>query len=177
MTADVPPDLADLAARLSDSRQLQEPPEWAARRAMAIWRPDPASQAADPPTLLRRVLAHFSQNAGASPLALGLRSAAVAPRQWLFQAEELDIDLRLRPDPQQPEDRWQLAGQVLGPQAVGSLRLVPAEGGEAAREVPLDDMGDFQLDDLPAGRWLLSLTLPDRQIDLPPLSWPDDPAG
>ena len=172
---DEPQDTAALATSLSESRQLQEPPEWATRRAMAIWRPAPASETQPP--LLRRVLAELVQAFGGAPLALGLRSGGEAPRQWLFQAEAHDIELRLRRDPQQPDDRWQLTGQVLGPQALGELLLSPAEPAGEARRVNLDDLGDFQVDDLPAGRWQLSLLLPDRQIDLPLLAWPDEPAA
>jgi hypothetical protein len=176
MTAETP-ELAALAARLIESRQLQEPPEWATHRALGIWRPDPARQPAQAPALLRRVLAQWGLMPGESPLALGLRGVGTPPQQWLFHAEEHDIELRLRPDPQQPEDRWQLAGQVLGPQAAGQLQLAPAGGQGPVRQVALDELGDFHLDDLPAGRWGLSLTLPDRVIELPELAWPDGTAG
>lgn len=176
MTQDAP-ELAALAARLSESRQLQEPPEWATHRAMNIWRPTPGHRPAGTAPMLRRVLAVCGWVSDGSPLALGLRGVGATPQQWLFHAEEHDIELRLRPDPQGPDDRWQLAGQVLGPQASGQLRLAPIGGSGEPRQAPLDDLGDFQFDDLPAGRWALSLTLPDRQIDLPELAWPDGTVG
>ena len=176
MTAE-PHDLDTLAAQLGASRQLETPPDWATQRAMALW---PAQRAAAQQASAQaapgwlRVLAELVQTSHGAPLALGLRGAGHGPRQWLLQADAHDIELRLRPDPQQPADRWELAGQVLGPQASGQLQLVTAHDPTASRSVTLDELGSFLINDLVAGEWQLTLQLTDRHIVLPPLTWPDD---
>ena len=99
------------------------------------------------------------------------------PRFWTFHAGDHEVELDLRPDPQQSENRWQLAAKLLGSQTAGHLMLAPADGQGEAKQQMLDDSGAFQLDGLPAGRWLPSLALSDRRIALPPLRWADGEGG
>ena len=179
MTTDAaaPPDdpLDNLAHQLAQSRSLMEPPAWASHRLLALW-PAVATAPAVPP--LRRLLAQLADALGGSGAAgmpaLGLRGEAQGWRQWVFQAEDHDIELRLRPDPQQPEGAWQLQGQVLGPDCHGRLRVTAAGADGRANEVPLDELGGFQVDGLARGPWQVQVQLADRLIDLPPLERPGE---
>lgn len=169
--------LDDLAGQLRQSRQLEAPPSWATHRLLALWPTHPVAppNPATPP--LRRLLAQWAQAIAGDALALGLRGDPTGWRQWMFQAEDHDIELRLRPDPRQPEQRWQLQGQVLGPDCQGQLCLRAQGSAAEPLTVPLDALGAFQVDGLSSGSWQLQVQLGDRWIDLPTLDWPDAGTG
>ena len=116
----------------------------------------------------RRLAATLSFDSwAAAPLASGLRGLRGDTRQLIFSVEGRDIDLRLSA----AAGSYTLAGQVLGPDESGSveLRLVPAHGpaAAAARSVPLDSLGEFHLDGVAPGRYVLTLTLGGEQVLLP----------
>ena len=164
MTPDFPPPDDDtlLAAGRRALHELPDAPEWMILRAEALDSPRARPQAALAPDLLRRVQALLSvdSRAGAVPV---LRGAA-GTRQLLFSAGEHDVDLRLVP----AGDAWAIEGQVLGPEEAGQVHLAGADGG-VLRVQPLDDMGSFRIDDLPAGRYRLELRFAASAVELPPL--------
>jgi hypothetical protein len=141
------------------------------RRAVDAWQaaqPSPLQAAAR--QALRRVAAVLSFDSwGASPVAYGVRSAAQDVRHLLFSADGRDIDLRLVPR----DGRFALAGQVLGPDGWGVAELTaqPGKAGEAGplRAVALDDMGEFHMDGIERGRYVLTLRLGVDEIELPPI--------
>lgn len=140
-----------------------------------------------PPALLRAAIGLFAQRApslgerlqrvitavlrfdsAATPaVAMGMRGGDGDSRHLLFSAEGRDVDLRITP---QAGGQWLLAGQVLGPDDSGQVVLAPADGGDARHQVALDEMGEFRLPDVAAGRWALRLALGDDLVELPTLS-------
>ena len=124
---------------------------------------------AETPGLLRRLVASLSFDSGARTPAYGLRSGATAaaPRQLLFSAGALDVDLRLAPS----GEGWSVSGQVLGECAGGRAELFA--GGASAARADLNDLCEFTLPAVPAGAYTLRLTLDDAEIEVPGLSLQD----
>lgn len=112
--------------------------------------------------LLRRVTAALRFDSRLEPLAMGLRSADGGPRSLLFAAEDRELDLQIM----RRGERWQITGQVLGPDPGGQVELV----GPAGRvQAELSDIGEFVLAPVPAGRYALTLRQGDCEIAVPEL--------
>ncbi len=151
-------------------RELHDAPEWLIGTAVALWR----SPAPAPPSPLQRIAAMLRFDNWAATPAPALRSAGLPPRQLLFAAAGRDIDLRIVPV---APARFEISGQVLGPDERGEVRLERAADGSDARRVALDAAGGFELGAVPAGRWRLQLQFDAETIDLPDLDIGDpDPA-
>jgi hypothetical protein len=174
MAADTPSDplkhLADeaLLARLPAAAALPDAPADWVMRATAVWQAPLGARLAGAAEAVRQQVQawlRFDSWAGA-PLAAGLRSAgASATRQLIFSAEGRDVDLRIAPS----GEAFLLSGQVLGPDGAGSVLLALADAGtdRAARQAALDELGEFQLAGVPAGRYRLSLLLASDELLLP----------
>jgi anti-sigma factor RsiW len=144
------------AIALMRSDDSQDAPPWAIARAVGLFR-SRAEQAAPLPNLRERVLARLRLDSAQRPLALGLRTGQAAARQLLFGAGEHDLDIRLTP----AGSAWVVSGQVLGAEASGSVEL----RGEAIRmRAGLNDLSEFALPPVPAGRYALILRLAEAEI-------------
>jgi len=110
----------------------------------------------------RRILAMPRFDSAGQTLAPGLRGAPPAQRQYLFGADDHDLDLRVA----QAGAAWVVSGQVLGPSVTGRVELAGAAG---TVEAEIDDFGEFTLPPVPAGTVVLQLQLGDRQIEVPSL--------
>ena len=120
--------------------------------------------------VLNRVTALLSFDSWApAPHALGVRSVASDTRHLLFSAKGRDIDVRIAP----AAGQFQLTGQILGPDASGEVELTAArdDGGEApgAHVVTLDPLGEFRLDGIHRGAYVMTLRLSGDEIVLPPI--------
>ena len=159
----------EFAQRLREGIGLPEAPPALVRRAVSLWHASsfaPGRTAAG--ELLRRVVAVLSFDSWASaPAALGVRSGAGDTRHLLYSAMGRDIDLRLAPH----ADRFAIVGQVLGPDDAGAVELVAEVAGtgapEPARVATLDDLGGFRIEDVDAGRYVLTLRMSGEDIVLP----------
>ncbi|HSQ73684.1 MAG TPA: hypothetical protein VLM87_14820 [Rubrivivax sp.] len=166
------PDDAELAQALQASRALEDAPEPLIQRAIGLWQPRTRPAAGAARGVLRQLVATLGfDSAGLTPAAAGMRSASAsapgaanAPRQLLFTAEGLDIDLRIA---SAVDGRhWQLSGQVLGPDEAGTALL---RCGEQLIEVAWNELAEFHFDDVPAGSCTLTLRAADWELELPPL--------
>ncbi len=122
--------------------------------------------------------------------AFAMRSAGSDARQLLFSASGRDVDLRIA----RVADTFTLTGQVLGPDETGTIELVAdfrSPGSEAepgynqpgdsetlvgSRVTPLDELGEFRLDDISPGTYRLRLQLGSDEIVLPPVVLGEQPA-
>ena len=150
--------------RSDDSR---EPPTWVKRRAVNLFKqygPRPR------PTLLERIAAALVFDNGLQPQLAGVRGATAAPsRQMLFTAGDIDVDVRTEPTEEQ--DKVTLIGQVL-PQSAGAVSLGGVEVHllHARRDLfskMTDELGEFTIGRLPHGRYRLLIRLPDKEIEIP----------
>lgn len=101
---------------------------------------------------LKLVVAPFSP-------VFGERSAsATAERQLLFEAGEFDVDLRLRAR----DKDFNLAGQILGDlSGQNSLKL---QSPDFTREAFISELGEFKLENVPAGNYELILQIGEAEI-------------
>ena len=125
----------------------------------------------------RHLVAVLAFDSWAQPmLAHGMRSVRAPTRHLLFSAEGRDVDLRVIPN----AASYSIAGQILGPDDAGSIELVAdlvadleadlaadrARSG-AALTAQLDALGEFRIDSVPPGRYVMTLRLAAGDIVLP----------
>jgi hypothetical protein len=144
----------DLARLVPPALALPDAPRAWIDRAACMFRGEASFEAAD---LVRRAVRRLQATLtfdswAASPLALGMRAAMSDSRHLLLSAEGRDIDVRIVP----AGSRYTVAGQILGSDESGVVELAPADVA-SARETALDAMGEFRIDDVERGRYVLTL--------------------
>lgn len=162
------PDDAALERLLVDSRRLEDAPESVIQRAIGVWTARPAVAPA-PVGALRRLAAVLSfDSLGLTPQAAGVRSiGSDGVRQLLFASDGRDIDLRVAPSAD--GHRWQLSGQVLGPDESGRAEL---RCGGLQAQADWSELAEFRFDDVPAGACELTLRGTDWELVLPTFDIP-----
>jgi hypothetical protein len=117
--------------------------------------------------LLRQLVARLSFDSWApQALPAGVRSVPSDARHMVFSALGRDIDLRIVPS----AGHFVLTGQILGPDEAGTVEVVSDTGpAQAPRLAALDSLGEFRLDGVPGGRYVLTLHLGGDQVLLPPI--------
>lgn len=146
---------------------MPEAPPRLVQSALELWRvhgPAPAAAGA-----VRRWVAMLDFDSWSTPpLALGLRALPSQVRHLLFSAEERDVDLRIVPE----AEGFALSGQHLGPDGQGQVELTWVAGGDgpaARRAAALNDRGEFRLEDVREGTYVLTVRIGDDEIVLPPI--------
>ncbi len=157
----------DFERLLRQGVALPDAPPALVRAAIGLW--DAAQQqrpASIVQGLLRQIAAVLSFDSWAvAPMAAGVRTLRSPTRHLLFSAQGRDIDLRITPG----VEAFTLSGQVLGPDESGQIELLQ-QPGDGIRQVSLDALGQFRLDDIGAGQYRLTLRLGGDEIVLPPIS-------
>src|SRR5438105_9288135 len=116
--------------------------------------------------VLRRVVAALGFDSGAPGLAFGVRSGqAAASRQLIFNAGDVDVDLRIAPG----AEGWAVSGQVLGECGGGWAELGGSGEQAAAARAELNELCEFALPVVPAGSYTLRLRLDDLLVEIPDL--------
>jgi hypothetical protein len=80
----------------------------------------------------------------------------------LYSADDTDLDLRVT----RLNDEYVLAGQVIGAGCAGSVEISGAAG---RSEAALNDVCEFTLPPVPAGKYSLVVRMQDLQIEIPEL--------
>ena len=129
----------------------------------------------------RHLVAVLAFDSWAQPmLAHGMRSVRAPTRHLLFSAEGRDVDLRVLPN----AASYSIAGQILGPDDAGSIELVAEPVAELGADLAadlaaerahsstaltaqLDALGEFRIDSVPPGRYVMTLRLAAGDIVLP----------
>jgi hypothetical protein len=121
--------------------------------------------------VLQRVAAalRFDSGTGAAS-SVGLRGSHAEARHLLFSAKGRDIDLRVVPE----GGAYALSGQVLGPDEGGQVALAAhlragSPPPPPTRHATIDPLGEFHLEDIGQGTYVLTLTLGRDEIVLPPI--------
>jgi hypothetical protein len=149
-----------IALMRADAVAGEDAPPHVIQRASRLLRQRKSSAPAAP-GLLRRLVAVLTHDSAASP-ALGLRAGAADVRQLLYSAEWMDVDVRITLQ----GGNFVVSGQVLGPESTG---LVALSGDATQAESPLNDLGEFALPAVPAGRYTLTLRISDAEVAFPAL--------
>jgi len=161
-------EFADLVQR---AVALPDAPPALLRAAIGQWqaKPSPTLQDAARAVLQRVAAALTFDSWAAGSLAMGVRSVPSDTRHLLFSAMGRDIDVRIAP----AAGHFALTGQILGPDQSGVIELTntPSEGGEAAvaQVASLDELGEFRLEGVRRGSYVVTLRLGDDEIVLPPI--------
>lgn len=126
--------------------------------------------------VLQRVAAalRFDSQGAAGP-ATGLRGSLADTRHLLFSAKGRDIDLRVAP----VGGAFALSGQVLGPDEGGRIELAAhlragSPPPPPTRHASIDPLGEFHLDGIGHGTYVLTLQLGQDEIVLPPIEMRDN---
>ncbi|MFO1328294.1 MAG: hypothetical protein U1F56_13120 [Rubrivivax sp.] len=126
--------------------------------------------------VLQRVAAALRfDSTAAAPAATGLRGNHAEVRHLLFSAKGRDIDLRVSPS----GGSYALTGQVLGPDEGGRVALAAhlragSPPPPPTRHTRIDPLGEFHLDAIDEGTYVLTLQLGGDEIVLPPIDVRDD---
>jgi hypothetical protein len=115
------------------------------------------------PSPLRRIVALLTFDSRTAGPAFGMRSLPTTSRQMLYSAEETDLDLRIT----MQNDECILAGQVIG--AGCAEGRVEISGVAGRSEATLNEVCEFTLPPVPAGKYSLTLRMLDLQIEIPEL--------
>ncbi len=154
---------------VQEAASLPAAPAAAVRAALELWR----DHAPAPPLSLgahaRRWVAALTFDSWAlSPVEYGVRGAGQG-RHMLFAAAGSDIDLRIVP----LAAGFAVNGQHLGSAARGFVRWQPMgdPAAAAARSVELNPNGEFTIEGVDSGTYVLELVLNGAHaIELPPIS-------
>ena len=153
-------ELKELTVFLSQDSQ-NEPPAAALREAIESFQPvlQPRESGASRIfQIARRVFDSYAQ-----PLE-GVRSGGTIPRQLLYRAGAVDVDLRIEAD----DGRVSLSGQLLSEsESFPEHTEVRLESGGAVRfSTATNAVGEFLFDTVPEETYHLSLELPEGELRL-----------
>lgn len=154
-------------------RSLPDAPPALLQAAIGLWpAATPLAAVADSLAALaqgvaRRISAALTFDSWSTPaLASGMRSAQTSTRHLLYSAQGRDIDLRIAPS----ADNFSLAGQILGPDEVGTVELShQQDGSREAFVTALDALGEFRIDGIRRGTYVMTLRMGGDEIVLPPV--------
>jgi hypothetical protein len=165
-------DLSDdeLARLVQRAAALPDAPAALVRAAIDLWRP-PApveSLRSTAQAAWRLVVATLSFDSWAVPAVAGMRALPSETRHLLFTACGRDIDVRISPA---AVDDFCITGQILGPDASGSIELVKQSGDDPGvlHAAPLDPLGEFRLDGVRGGTYRMTLRTVANEIVMPPI--------
>lgn len=159
---------AEFAALARQAAALPDAPAALVQAAIDLWvppRPSLGDVARSLGRLIQGVLSFDSWAAAPAGAALAVRSAETDTRHLLYSAQGRDIDLRVAPSARQ----FVLAGQILGPDETGHVELNLADQTGATVQTALNGLGEFRIEGLSGGRYVLTLHVGQDTIVLPPL--------
>jgi hypothetical protein len=119
------------------------------------------------PSPLRRILATLIFDSRSAGPAFGMRSLHTASRQLVYSAQQTDLDLRITIQ----NEECIVAGQLL--RAVCAGGLVEISGTTGTAETSLNELCEFTLPAIPAGKYSLRVRMPDVEIEIPELELKD----
>jgi hypothetical protein len=160
---------AELETLLRRAAALPDAPPALVRAAIGLFPATPPSVVAAAGAALRRLTAALRFDSwAAAPVPAGVRALPSDARHLLFSAMGRDIDLRITP----AADSYALSGQILGPDEAGRIELaghVDAGSPIEPRLATLDALGEFRLDAVPRGTYVLTVRVGNDEIVLPPI--------
>ena len=147
-SVDAPRDVLAYAVNIFQGRKLKS----------ALHRAEPRS------SFVKRIVAALSFDSFDRAPAFGVRSGPGAARQLLYSAGDHDVELRIH---QQEDDRWAIAGQVLGEHCAGGEIILLGE--DVSQSTRLNEQCEFALPAVPRGTYELLVKLGDVEVEVPRL--------
>lgn len=162
----------ELMHRLREATALADAPSTLIRRAIELnIDSGAATLLGTARAALRTALATLAFDSwSGGTLSYGVRGASTDVRHLLFSALGRDVDIRVSA----VDDGFSVAGQVLGPDETGSVELERVSADSAGSLLPrmvveLDSMGQFRIDSIEGGAWIVRFRLGDDEVELPPI--------
>jgi hypothetical protein len=123
------------------------------------------------PSLLERLVATLTFDSARGPALAGVRSVQTLgkQRQLIYETDLAEIALNIYPNSQ--DENLTLNGQIyprtdLSPAGL-SVQIVAPDGMEEIGLTTSDDLGEFTLEDIPAGRYEVLISSGGFEISLP----------
>ena len=115
---------------------------------------------------LRRLIASLVFDTYDQPMLAGVRRVGAPPRQLLFRAGEVDVDVKI--ESMEANDRITLVGQVLSNAAkfFDNTPVKLESHGIVRYKTRTNIVGEFSFDEVPKDTYHLSVDLPEGQITL-----------
>ena len=144
-SVDAPRDVLAYAVNIFEERKLK----------FALRRAEPRS------SFVKRIVAALSFDSFDRAPAFGVRSGPGVARQLLYSAGDHDVELRIH---KQENDRWAVAGQVLGEHCAGGEVIL--QGEDVTESTLLNEQCEFALPAVPRGIYKLVVKLGDIEVEL-----------
>jgi hypothetical protein len=115
---------------------------------------------------LRRMIASLVFDTFDQPMLAGVRRVGAPPRQLLFRAGDVDVDVKI--ESMEANDRITLVGQVLSSAAkfFDNTPVKLESHGIVRYRTRTNVVGEFSFDEVPKDTYHLSVDLPEGQITL-----------
>jgi hypothetical protein len=115
---------------------------------------------------LRRIIAALIFDTYDQPMLAGVRRVGTPPRQLLFRAGDVDVDVKI--ESMEANDRISLAGQVLSsaPKFYPNTPVKLESHGIVRYRTTTNVVGEFSFDEVPKDTYHLSVDLPEGALTL-----------
>jgi hypothetical protein len=126
----------------------------------------PTIQPAAAPGGIKRIIASLIFDTFEQPMLAGVRRVGAPPRQLLFRAGDVDVDVKI--ESQEANNRITLQGQVLSSAAkfFDNTPVKLESQGTVRYKTRTNLVGEFSFDEVPKDTYHLSVDLPEGQITL-----------
>jgi hypothetical protein len=134
---------------------------------LTAWAVDLFQPLVDEPTGgLRKFIASLVFDTYDQPMMAGTRHMGPPPRQLLFRAGDVDVDVKI--ESMEANDRITLAGQILSSAAkfINDAPVKLEAHGVVRYSTKTNVVGEFSFDEIPKDTYHLSVDLPEGQITL-----------
>lgn len=155
----------ELQTLILDLRQdaINEPPAEVVESGIRLFQPVmPPSEG----STVRKIIATLVFDTFAEPAMAGIRRVGAPPRQLLFRAGDVDVDVKI--ESMEANDRITLVGQVLsnGAKFFDNTPVKLESHGIVRFKTRTNLVGEFTFDEVPKDTYHLSVDLPEGQITL-----------
>jgi hypothetical protein len=160
--AELKEELRVLVLRLQEDTTFEPPAElvqWGVSLFQPLLQPSTGGK-------LRKLIASLVFDTFDQPLLAGVRRVGAPPRQLLFRAGDVDVDVKI--ESMEANDRITLVGQVLSTTAkfFDNTPVKLESHGIVRYRTMTNLVGEFSFDEVPKDTYHLSVDLPEGQITL-----------
>lgn len=140
-----------------------EPPADSLQWAIDLFQPVVQSEK---PGRIRRIIASLVLDTFDEPALAGVRRVGQAPRQLLFKAGAVDVDVKI--ETTESDERVSFAGQILSTAArfFDNTPVWLESHGIVRYRTQTNELGEFMFDEVPRETYHLSMELPEGQLTL-----------
>jgi hypothetical protein len=148
--------------RLSEEKAYEPPAElvhWGIDLFQPVLQPETGGK-------IRKIVASLVFDTYDQPVLAGVRRVGAPPRQLLFRAGDVDVDVKI--ESMEANDRITLVGQVLssGTKFFDNTPIKLESHGIVRYKTRTNVVGEFTFDEVPKDTYHLSVDLPEGQITL-----------